>query len=50
MMIYQIFVRNYSAEGTFKAVEQDLDRIKALGTDIIYFLPIHPIGQIVRVP
>ncbi|MEE3450530.1 MAG: alpha-amylase family glycosyl hydrolase [Acutalibacteraceae bacterium] len=45
MMIYQIFVRNYSAEGTFKAVEQDLDRIKALGTDIIYFLPIHPIGQ-----
>ena len=44
MMIYQVFVRNYSDEGTFKAVEQDLDRIKALGTDIVYFLPIHPIG------
>lgn len=52
MMIYQVFVRNYSCEGTFdgtfKAVEKDLDRIKELGTDIIYFLPIHPIGSIKR--
>ena len=45
MMIYQVFVRNYSNEGTFKSVEEDLDRIKELGTDIIYFLPIYPIGQ-----
>ncbi len=43
-MIYQIFVRNYSPEGTFKAVEDDLDRIRSLGTDIVYFLPIYPIG------
>ena len=44
MMIYQIFVRNYSEEGSFAAVEADLDRIKSLGTDIVYLLPIHPIG------
>lgn len=43
--IYSIYVRNHTPEGTFKAVEADLDRIKALGTDIIWFLPIHPIGQ-----
>ncbi len=45
LMMYQVFVRNYSEEGTFAAVENDLDRIKSLGTDIIYFLPIHPIGE-----
>lgn len=45
LMIYQVYVRNYSQEGTFKAVEADLDRIQALGTDVVYLLPIHPIGE-----
>ena len=45
LMMYQIFVRNYSEEGTFAMVEKDLDRICSLGTDIVYFLPIHPIGK-----
>lgn len=48
MMMYQIFVRNYSREGTFKEVEKDLDRIRSLGTDIVYFLPIHPTGEVKR--
>jgi glycosidase len=43
-MIYQVYVRNHTPEGTFKALLKDLDRIKELGTDIIHFLPIHPIG------
>ena len=43
-VIYSIYVRNHTAEGTFRAVTEDLDRIRALGTDIIWFLPIHPIG------
>ena len=43
-VIYQIFVRNYSKEGTFKKVEEDLFRIKDLGVDIIYLMPIHEIG------
>ena len=46
--MYQIFVRNYSREGTFKEVEKDLDRIRSLGTDIVYFLPIHPTGEVKR--
>ena len=43
-IIYSIYVRVHTAEGTFDAVIPDLDRIKALGTDIIWFMPIHPIG------
>ena len=43
-LIYSIYVRSHTPEGTFRAVIPDLDRIRALGTDIIWFLPIHPIG------
>ena len=43
-VIYSIYVRNHTPEGTFRSIIPDLDRIKALGTDIIWFLPIHPIG------
>ena len=48
MMMYQIFVRNFSAQGTFAAVRPQLQRIKELGTDIIWFMPIHPIGTLQR--
>lgn len=47
-VIYQIFVRNYSKEGTFKKVEEDLPRIKNLGVDIVYLLPIYQIGELNR--
>lgn len=46
--IYQIYVRNHTAEGTFVALMKDLPRIKELGVDILYLLPIHPIGEIAR--
>ena len=44
-VMYSIFVRNYSPEGTFEGVRRDLYRIKELGVDIIWLLPIHPIGE-----
>lgn len=44
-LIYSIYVRSHTKEGTFRAVIPDLDRIRALGTDIIWFMPIHPIGE-----
>lgn len=44
-VIYSVYVRNHTPEGTFRAVIPDLDRIKSLGTDIVWFLPIHPIGE-----
>ena len=43
-VIYSIYVRNHTPAGTFRAVIPDLDRIRALGTDIIWLMPIHPIG------
>ena len=48
MVMYSVFVRNYSEEGTFEGVRKDLDRIKRLGVDIIWLLPIHPIGEKAR--
>ena len=42
--IYSVYVRSHTPEGTFLSVIPDLDRIRALGTDYIWFLPIHPIG------
>lgn len=44
-VIYQVFPRQHSKSGDFKGVMDDLDRIKDLGVDILYLLPIHPIGE-----
>lgn len=44
-VIYSIFVRNFTEEGTFKAVIPELDRIKEMGTDIVWFLPMYPLGE-----
>ena len=43
-VIYSVYVRAHTPEGTFRAIIPDLDRIRSLGTDIIWFMPIHPIG------
>ncbi len=45
-IIYQVFPRQHSKSHDFRGVINDLDRIKDLGTDIIYLLPIHEIGKI----
>lgn len=42
--IYQIFLRQFTPEGTFAAAEKQLGRIKALNVDIIWLMPIHEIG------
>ena len=47
-IIYSVYVCNYSGEGTFGAVERDLERIRDLGTDIIWLMPVHPIGKVAR--
>ena len=46
LVIYSIYVRNHGPNGTFADVERDLPRIKNLGVDVIWFMPIHPIGQL----
>ena len=47
-MIYQVFARQYSKTHNFDGVRVDLKRIKDLGADILYLLPIHPIGEVNR--
>ena len=47
-VIYEINVRNYSAAGNFAGVEKDLPRLKDLGIDILWLMPIHPIGVLNR--
>jgi len=44
-VVYSVYVRAHTPEGTFNAIIPDLDRIRALGVDIIWFMPIHPIGE-----
>ena len=44
-VIYSVYVRAHTEEGTFLSIIPDLDRIRALGADWIWFLPIHPIGE-----
>ncbi len=47
-IIYQVFVRDYTKEGTLKALEERLDEVFASGGDILYLMPIYPIGKIGR--
>jgi glycosidase len=43
-IVYQINTRAFTKEGTFKAAEKHLPRIKELGADILWIMPINPIG------
>ena len=47
-VMYSVFIRNYSPEGTFEGVRKDLQRIRDLGVDIIWLMPIHPLGEKAR--
>ncbi|NDB16826.1 MAG: alpha-amlyase, partial [Gammaproteobacteria bacterium] len=44
-VIYQINLRQFTADGTLRAAELELPRLKALGVDILWLMPIHPIGE-----
>ena len=46
--LYELNIRQFSQEGTFAAVEKQLPRLKKLGIDIIWLMPIHPIGELHR--
>ena len=42
--IYEVNVRQYTPEGTIAAVQPHLPRLKALGVDILWLMPVQPIG------
>ena len=43
--IYQINTRQFTEEGTFKAAEQHLPRLRQLGAVILWLMPVHEIGE-----
>ncbi|MEK7854755.1 MAG: alpha-amylase family glycosyl hydrolase [Acidobacteriota bacterium] len=43
-VIYQIFPRQYSQKGDFNSITSDLDRLNTLGVNVLWLMPIHPIG------
>ncbi|MFI5237150.1 MAG: alpha-amylase family glycosyl hydrolase [Ignavibacteriales bacterium] len=43
--IYEVNIRQYTEEGSIKAFEKHLPKLKELGADILWLMPIHPIGE-----
>jgi glycosidase len=43
-VLYQLNTRQFTGEGTFAAAQKQLPRLAAMGVDIIWLMPIHPIG------
>lgn len=44
-VLYQLNTRQFTSEGTFAAAQKQLPRLAAMGVDIIWLMPIHPIGE-----
>ncbi|MGI4827805.1 MAG: alpha-amylase family glycosyl hydrolase [Janthinobacterium lividum] len=44
-MIYEIYPRHFSDEGTLNAVTAKLDQLHTLGVNVLWIMPVHPIGK-----
>ncbi|HEY0099147.1 MAG TPA: alpha-amylase family glycosyl hydrolase [Pyrinomonadaceae bacterium] len=44
-VIYEIFPRAFSPQGNFNGITAQLDRLKELGVNILWLMPIHPVGR-----
>src|SRR4026207_1083252 len=44
-VVYEIYPRAFSASGDFNGITARLDQLKDLGVNILWLMPIHPIGQ-----
>ncbi len=47
-VIYEVFPRDFSPSGDLNGVTAGLDRLRHLGVDVVWLMPIHPIGQLKR--
>lgn len=47
-VLYQINTRHFTPEGTFTAAQAELPRLSEMGVDILWLMPIHPIGEVNR--
>jgi alpha-amylase len=46
--IYEVNVRQYTPEGTLNAFAKHLDRLKAMGVETLWFMPLNPISKVDR--
>ncbi len=46
--MYELNTRQFTPEGTFRAAMAELPRLQALGVDIVWVMPIQPIGELER--
>lgn len=46
--IYEVNLRHFTPEGTFNAFAAHLPRLKTMGVDILWLMPIHPISEVKR--
>ena len=44
-VVYEVNIRQFSPEGTFKGVEAQLPRLKDLGVDVLWLMPMYKIGE-----
>jgi cyclomaltodextrinase / maltogenic alpha-amylase / neopullulanase len=47
-VVYELYPRSFSAEGNFNGITARLDELKDLGVDVLWLMPIHPIGEKLR--
>ncbi len=47
-VLYEVFVQDFSPSGTLRGVTEGLDRIQAVGANVVWLMPIHPIGVVNR--
>ena len=45
-IIYEVNVRQYTNEGTFAAFSSHLERLKNMGVNTLWFMPIYPISEL----
>ena len=46
--IYEVNLRQYTKEGTIKSFQKHLPRLKKMGVDILWLMPVFPIGELKR--
>lgn len=46
--LYEVFVQDFSPAGNLRGVAEGLDRIEATGANVVWLMPIHPIGVVGR--
>ncbi len=46
--LYEVFVQDFSPSGTFRGLIENLDRIQSAGANVIWLMPIYPIGTLNR--